>query len=868
MAQRGGDRGGYRGDRGGDRGGRGGGDRGGYRGDRGGDRGGRGGGGRGGRGGARAKAETYRTNEGQVIANYFPLEVPADMIFYQHGIDFGGVDSRTLRRRLSRHFLRSICDNDLKLMDACVFDGTSIFSTRQLHTKEAQLIINLNDRDYTVAIASVNEISVEKGSARLSQVFNIIFKKAIDAGALLRIGRNYFSRDQQIDLPPDMSKLIRVLPGFQTEVAFKKFVGGAKKLLVNIDTLSKVISQATVLSLIKGIQGSGALTASAKAEIRRQLVGTVVFTKYNNTAYTIENIDFSMNPVDSTFPMRKRGTNEEEQVTFWEYYNNIKNCQLQVKDQPLLRTSGRNKQRIYLLPETCLISEFDPKVKEKLPQLCSVKPQDRLPRILSLPKTLLEHEYSAKVLEIFKMKISSEPVKVKTINLPAPELFMPGAGNFQATKSWGTECGTKLSYRDVKVPVVEMTAYVTYDPSAESMARDYAQLIMQELAKKNAPKRLRLHPIKVDKGEDHIEGLKRSIPSPVRPCMLICFLGDIKTKLLYQRIKEFGNKFGYISQCLITKKQQAKADQKGTIVNNIMKQILNKFGQLCWWIDPAKSAPVLANKSLMLVGVDVYHAKKRFIEKQNVYVQRRSIGAFIAVFVRGGEYRQSCHAVKVEARQELLCRAESDSDNTSTKSAESGSAAPRTILEGPDITQKDMFHDFLVRAMNEHQVKPDQIIVYRDGVGDSMLEAVRSTEVAQAKKASTTSKLIYTVVQKRISTRFMVQKPNGDVGNPWPGTVVEELGSDDYTDFYLIPTKCSLSTVKPVRYIFLHNDNNVPMQQFQALTFAFCHCYPNWTDSIKLPFVTQLAHKLAFQMGESVSKIDIHKDLHKTWFYL
>lgn len=125
----------------------------------------------------------------------------------------------------------------------------------------------------------------------------------------------------------------------------------------------------------------------------------------------------------------------------------------------------------------------------------------------------------------------------------------------------------------------------------------------------------------------------------------------------------------------------------------------------------------------------------------------------------------------------------------------------------------------------------------------------------------------------------------------------------------MVPTQCGLSTAKPVHYVTLYNDkyastqspstmsklfssfppnstnssqltltsralphfffSTVPMQQLQDLTFALCHCYPNWSDSIKLPVPTQLAHKLAYQMGESlISKPDIHQELYKTYFYL
>jgi len=576
----------------------------------------------------------------------------------------------------------------------------------------------------------------------------------------------------------------------------------------------------------------------------------------------------------STFTMRNRVTGAEEEVTFWEYYNQVKNCQLQVKDQPLLRSSGRNKQRIYLLPETCLVSEFDPKAKEKLPQLCSVKPVERLERIRSLPETLKANKDGLKILELFKMQIGSNCVEVNAHTLPAPELFMPGLGPFQGSKNWGMESGAKLSFAQLKPAVTEMTAYITYDPSAQDMARDYAQLIAEDLVKKGAPRRLKLQPIKAEKGEDHIDALKRGVPTPVRPCMLICILGEIKNKFLYGKIKEFSNKYGYISQCLNQKKQASKADQKGTIVGNLMKQILNKFGVLCWWADIPKVAPSLANKVVMLVGIDVYHAKKRFLDKQNVYVQRRSIGAFIAVLINAvaqSQYKTSCFVIEVEARQELLCKAESDSDQSSVKSQESGKdKAAREILEAPEITRANTLQDFIVRSCEEHGVKPDHVIVYRDGVSDSQLEAVRTSEVNQAKNALRDAKLVYTVVQKRIHTRFLVEKQGGEVGNPWPGTVVDkDLGSEDYADFYLIPTKCSLSTVKPVHYIMMHNDGAIPQRDFQSLTYAMCHCYPNWTDSIKLPFPTQLAHKLAFQMGESqIPKPEIHKDLFKTYFYL
>jgi len=271
----------------------------------------------------------------------------------------------------------------------------------------------------------------------------------------------------------------------------------------------------------------------------------------------------------------------------------------------------------------------------------------------------------------------------------------------------------------------------------------------------------------------------------------------------------------------------------------------------------------------MMIGIDVYHAKMRFVEKQDVYVQRRSVGAFVAVLINvaTGDYITSNQVIEVKARVELLCKAESDSDTSSVQSA---GTAPEKLLEAPTITKDDALGKFIQRSMEEHGVKPDQIIVYRDGVGDSMLHPVSQTEVKQVQAACKTAKVIFAVVQKRIHTRFFVEGGNqGSVpwGNPPSGTIFKD-GVSSNNEFFLIPTKCSLSTVRPVRYILLHNDGSVPLEEFQSFTYAMCHVYPNWPDSITLPFPTQLAHKLAFQMGESVQNTTINPLLNKSYFYL
>lgn len=95
---------------------------------------------------------------------------------------------------------------------------------------------------------------------------------------LHRIGRDYFLKNEEVQLPPEIARQIRVLPGFSTDVTFKK-LNGEPRLLLNVDTKSKVISQQSVLQEMVECKGNAkGYTAEAKQEIRRRLVGTVVFT--------------------------------------------------------------------------------------------------------------------------------------------------------------------------------------------------------------------------------------------------------------------------------------------------------------------------------------------------------------------------------------------------------------------------------------------------------------------------------------------------------------------------------------------------------------------------------------------------------------
>jgi len=162
---------------------------------------------------------------------------------------------------------------------------------------------------------------------------------------------------------------------------------------------------------------------------------------------------------------------------------------------------------------------------------------------------------------------------------------------------------------------------------------------------------------------------------------------------------------------------------------------------------------------------------------------------------------------------------------------------------------------------------PKVIVVYRDGVGDGMLDTLMKHELPQyfAAFASISEdykpRLAVVVVKKRIHTRlFMSEKPQqGRPGgpsilvNPPPGTVVDNgCTQRDWYDFFLVSQHSHEGTVTPTHYHVIYDNTGMRADHMQTLTFKLCHLYYNWPGTIRVPAPVQYAHKISFLVGQSI----------------
>ncbi|KAF8412729.1 hypothetical protein HHK36_000698 [Tetracentron sinense] len=141
-----------------------------------------------------------------------------------------------------------------------------------------------------------------------------------------------------------------------------------------------------------------------------------------------------------------------------------------------------------------------------------------------------------------------------------------------------------------------------------------------------------------------------------------------------------------------------------------------------------------------------------------------------------------------------------------------------------------------------NKVKPEKIVVFRDGVSDGQFDMVLNEELTDLKRAiesdgySPTITLI--VAQKRHLTRLFPD-PNerqGDKsGNVMPGTVVDTTIVHPYEfDFYLCSHYGGLGTSKPTHYHVLSDDHAVSSDQLQTVIYNLCYTFARCTKPVSL----------------------------------
>lgn len=173
-----------------------------------------------------------------------------------------------------------------------------------------------------------------------------------------------------------------------------------------------------------------------------------------------------------------------------------------------------------------------------------------------------------------------------------------------------------------------------------------------------------------------------------------------------------------------------------------------------------------------------------------------------------------------------------------------------------------LFTEALQEFNYKNGVYPEQIIVYRDGVGDSQRSIILQYELPQLKAAlraleigEDECKLMVIVVNKRVNQRLFNNDNPNRLSNPAPGTVVDSgiVASQTY-DFFLVSQVARVGVVSPTHYVVVYDTLGAKPETIHLLTYKLCFTYYNVSGSIKVPAPVQYAHRLSNMVGDRSSK--------------
>lgn len=153
----------------------------------------------------------------------------------------------------------------------------------------------------------------------------------------------------------------------------------------------------------------------------------------------------------------------------------------------------------------------------------------------------------------------------------------------------------------------------------------------------------------------------------------------------------------------------------------------------------------------------------------------------------------------------------------------------------------EVCHELVACYDRLNNVRPEKIVIFRDGVSESQFHMVLTEELQDLKREFARANYFPTitliVAQKRHQTRLFPAGRNEGTssGNVFPGTVVDTKIIHPFEfDFYLCSHYGSLGTSKPTHYHVLWDEHKFTSDALQELIYNMCFTFARCTKPVSL----------------------------------
>uniref|UniRef100_A0A0A1WMT6 Protein piwi n=1 Tax=Zeugodacus cucurbitae TaxID=28588 RepID=A0A0A1WMT6_ZEUCU len=736
-----------------------------------------------------------------IQTNYYRVLKKPQWSIHQYRVDFApDVDMVRVRRAyLAQH---------KETFGGYIFDGTVLFCTKYLEKQQMEFLTkNREGETIQIKIKHVGQLDVT--DAQQLQVLNLILRRAMEGLHLQLVGRSFFDPKAKHCLN---AYCLELWPGYQTSIRQHE-----QDVLLCAEIAHKVMRTDSVYKTLQECQNK---TDPLNA-FKREVVGTIVLTGYNNKTYRIDDVDFNSSPT-SKFKTK------EGEISYMDYYK--KRYHLCIKDakQPLLvsRPTERNirggqNEFIMLIPElarstgltNAMRSNFS--LMRAMSEFTRLAPDRRIERLRVFNNRLNETDESVAVLNSWSMRLDTNLVEVPGRIIPPCRIVFGGNERYDCNEyaDWTREFRNKSMYKNVDIRrwcVIALKRNLTEIQNFVQMCIRAANGMRMRIA---VPM---YQQIMDDRNGTYSQAINSSVSED--PQILMVVLPAVNEEK-YSCIKKKCCVDRPVPSQVVTIRTIAPRGDKASGLMSVATKVVIQMNAKLMGAPWMTEIPI---SGLMTVGFDVCHSGKE---------KNKSYGALVATM----DLKSKPHYFSAVSQH----------------------------LKGQELSNEIALNmTFALKAYrNEHGTLPKRILFYRDGVGDGQLHQVFNTEVKFLKDKldeiyknageATPCPMAFIVVSKRINTRYFI---NGR--NPPPGSVVDDVITlPERYDFFLVSQSVRQGTVSPTSYNVIYDTMGLDADKIQMLTYKMTHLYYNWSGTCRVPAVCQYAHKLAFLVAESLNRL-------------
>ncbi|XP_045818651.1 protein argonaute 4-like [Trifolium pratense] len=695
---------------------------------------------------------------------------------------------------------------------------------RPYHAKTFKVEISFATKVPMYAIANALRGQETENFQEAVRVLDIILRQHAAKQGCLLVRQNFFHNDPKNFA--DVGGGVLGCRGFHS--SFRATQSG---LSLNIDVSTTMIIQpGPVVDFLISNQNVRDPFGLDWTKAKRTLKNLRVKTHPSNQEFKICGLS-EVPCKELTFTLKKRDGDGTEEMTVLDYFTNVRKIDLRYSaDLPCINV-GRPKRPTYFPIELCELVSLQRYTKAlstlqraSLVEKSRQKPKERMTILSDALKT---SNYGAEpLLRSCGISISTGFTQVEGRVLPAPRLkfgngedFNPrnGRWNFnnkkfvQPTKiekwavaNFSARCDVRGLVRDI-IRIGNMKG-IMIDPPFD---------VFEENPQfRRAPPMVRV--------EKMFEDIQSKLPGA--PQFLLCLLPDRKNCDIYGPWKKKNlADYGIVNQCMCPLRVN---DQ---YLGNIMLKINAKLGGLnsLLGVESTPSLPIVSKAPTLILGMDVSHGSPGQTDIPSI-------------------------AAVVSSRQWPLISKYRACVRTQSAKVE---MIDNLFKKVSDTEDEGIIRELLLDFYNSSgKRKPDNIIIFRDGVSESQFNQVLNIELDQIIEACKfldekwNPKFVVIVAQKNHHTRFFQTNSPDNVP---PGTVIDnKICHPRNYDFYLCAHAGMIGTSRPTHYHVLLDEIGFSPDELQELVHSLSYVYQRSTTAISVVAPICYAHLAATQLGQ------------------